>query len=163
MRLIHYSDAPLTSVLDAEQSGEKYDWHDGQKPHGLWVSVEGPDDWASWCTSERFRNTEEQHATLVMLRDDHKVLLLDTSDAMKRFHAKYRYRSNRSAAWKPWRIDWPAVAEDSDGVIIAPYQWDHRLDGELSSWYCSWDCASGCIWRARAVQSLAPIAKLATV
>jgi hypothetical protein len=45
-------------------------------------------------------------------------------------------------------IDWPRVAERFDGVIIAPYQWKHRLE---LMWYYGWDCASGCIWNARAV------------
>lgn len=154
MRLIHYSDEPLTSVRDVEQAGEKYEWHDGRKPVGLWVSVEGSDDWASWCASEQFGDIASQHATLVRLHENHRVLILDTSDAMQIFHQRYGYRSEIMRSQHSARVDWPAVSRDHDGVVIAPYQPEHRLWSPLSGWYYTWDCASGCIWRGRAVQAL---------
>ena len=55
-------------------------------------------------------------------------------------------------------IDWPKVAERYDGIIIAPYQWSRRLDGPM--WYYGWDCASGCVWRARAVLELKSMEEL---
>ena len=47
-------------------------------------------------------------------------------------------------------IDWPAVATDYPGLIIAPYQWSCRMS-EFTRWYYGWDCASGCIWNADAI------------
>jgi hypothetical protein len=55
-----------------------------------------------------------------------------------------------------FEIEWRKVAERFDGIIIAPYIWQRRLDLE-SSWYYSWDCASGCIWNASAVREIVPM------
>jgi hypothetical protein len=46
-------------------------------------------------------------------------------------------------------IDWNKVAEEYQGIIIAPYRWEHRLD---MMWYYGWDCASGCIWDSKAIE-----------
>lgn len=46
-------------------------------------------------------------------------------------------------------INWPAVAIEYQGVIVAPYSWERR-----NSWYYPWDCASGCIWDAAAIESI---------
>lgn len=44
-------------------------------------------------------------------------------------------------------VDWGSVAMDYDGIIIMPY-----VDpGSVGMWYAPWECASGCIWRARNV------------
>lgn len=157
MRLIHYSNAPLTSVYSVEQAGERYEWHDGRKPNGLWVSVEGEDDWRAWCEAESFRDCAAQHAAEIVLAPDHRVLIVDTPVAMELFHSEFAVERDKYGKWKEWRIDWPRVAERHSGIVIAPYQWQHRLDGKLSGWYYSWDCASGCIWDASAVASLVPI------
>lgn len=152
-RLIHYSDTPLVVVHSTEQVGEKYDWHGGRKPAGLWVSAEGDDDWRVWCEGERFRSITDQFSCEIVLRPDHAVLLVDTADAMTLFHREFGVKSGQRE-WKEWRIDWPRVAKRYGGIIIAPYQWSHRLDGELSGWYYSWDCASGCIWDASSVAEI---------
>lgn len=157
MRLIHYSDVPVENVYSVEQSGEKYDWSDGRKPAGLWVSVEGEDDWRAWCEAENFRDCSAQCATEIVLASDHRVLVIDTSAAMTAFHRTFCVERGKYGKWKEWRIDWPRVATLHSGIVIAPYQWTHRLDGDLSGWYYSWDCASGCIWDASAVARLHPI------
>ena len=40
-RLLHYSYLPIEQLRSVEQVTP----NDGMKPRGLWVSVEGPDDW----------------------------------------------------------------------------------------------------------------------
>lgn len=150
MGLIHCSDAPLAGVYSVEQAGERYEWHKGRKPHGLWVSVEGEDDWRAWCESEGFRDLAKQVAHEIVLADDANILWVDTAAAMTAFHAEYRVKKD-CGRWKEWRIDWPRVARRHSGIVIAPYQWHHRLHGELSGWYYTWDCASGCIWDAEAI------------
>lgn len=45
-------------------------------------------------------------------------------------------------------IDWTVIAEEYDGIEIAPYQWSRRSDTH-TSWYYGWDCASGCLWTPR--------------
>lgn len=161
MRLIHYSDTPMASVHSVEQAGERYEWHGGRKPNGLWVSVEGEDDWRAWCEAERFRDLAKQVAHEMVLDRDARVLIVDTAAAMTAFHTEYRVeqdRQDRYGKWKEWRIDWPLVARRYSGIVIAPYQWHYRLDGEISGWYYSWDCASGCIWGAEAIADVKIIA-----
>lgn len=152
MRLIHYSDEPLVAVRSASQCGDNYDWHEGRKPTGLWVSVEGEDDWRAWCKAEDFRDCDAQVATEIVLRDTHTVLVIDTSVALELFHREYSVEQKKYGKWAEWMIDWPRVAASHGGIIIAPYQWRHRLDSPVSSWYYSWDCASGCLWDASQVE-----------
>lgn len=150
MRLLHYSDQPLLSVYSAKQ-----DPNDLFKPFGLWVSVEGEDDWAAWCRSESFRDVDNQCVTEVVLRPGHRVLELTNAGMMTTFHETFWVRPGFE--WRGEMIDWPRVAEQFQGIVIAPYQWAHRLDGRCSPWYYSWDCASGCIWDADAVAELRPL------
>lgn len=150
-RLIHYSDQPLTSVLSTLQDGERFRRHGGRKPVGLWVSSEGEDDWPSWCASEEFRDCSKQIATEIILSRDHGVLLIDTDIALRAFHHKFAF------AARSYGIDWKRVAALHSGIVISPYQWGHRLDGETSDWYYGWDCASGCIWSASAIADLIPL------
>jgi hypothetical protein len=53
-------------------------------------------------------------------------------------------------------INWAGVAKDYQGVIIAPFVWDRRLH-DAYSWYYTWDCASGCIWDAAAIERVEPL------
>src|ERR1700677_27694 len=76
MRLIHYSADPLTEVrsVDLKERGAG-----AYKPRGLWVSVEGDDDWLNWCKSESYGAPEKfAHATEVLLRESANVLRLTT-------------------------------------------------------------------------------------
>ena len=149
MRLLHYSDQPLLSVHSVEQVGGMAER--GNKPNGLWVSVEGEDDWKSWCESEDFSTNSMNAVTEVVLAENSNVLVIETSAALLAFHDEFRALSDPPRFSS---IRWPDVAAMYDGIIIAPYRWDHRLDGVASNWYYSWDCASGCLWNARAIYAL---------
>lgn len=156
-RLIHYSRQPLEGVNDGgliEMKAQPLQPH--AKPAGLWVSVEGEDDWLSWCRAERFAPDRFGHATLVELEEGPNVLRLATAGAIDDFTEEFGrdFRIGPVFTWKA--IDWPAVSARYDGIVIAPYQWSRRLH-ERTSWYYTWDCASGCIWRARAVARLEPV------
>lgn len=154
MDLIHYSSAPLGRIRSARQE------RDGNaaphsKPNGLWVSVKGEWDWPSWCQAESFALDRMGHATRVLLAPTAKMLHLNGADEIDEFTARY------SVPWGPprpgskfdWRrIDWRAVASKYHGLIIAPYCWERRL-AHHTSWYYGWDCASGCIWNARAIRA----------
>lgn len=79
------------------------------------------------------------------------VLQIRSVNELDDFHAKFstspvRYDFDDSA----WNIDWRQVAEQYDGVEIAPYLWQCRLTGP-ARWYYGWDCASGVTWKPRAV------------
>lgn len=152
MRLLHYSDSPVEAVRSVRQPSHHMAWHGGRKPDGFWVSVEGPDDWRSWCETESFRDCDRQIAYEVILAPNHGVLIIGTLSAMLAFHAEYGVDGSYSSSGKV--IDWQRVARDYLGIIIAPYRWEQRLDAPCGGWYYGWDCASGCIWDAAAIAEL---------
>lgn len=156
-RLIHYSDTHLTGVYSCRQD-EGRAFQRGDKPNGLWVSVEGPDDWRAWCEAEQFGCLD--CATEIVLHPDANVLRIETPDALKAFHDEYCCPpawAHGLPDYDEHAISWLLVAEKYQGILIAPYQWGCRLDGPMSSWYYGWDCASGCIWDASAVAEVRPI------
>ena len=141
MRLLHYTPAPLEHIRSVEQSGDRYR---DDKPEGLWISVEGEDDWLDWCEQAEYDNPAAQICYEIVLADDSRVLHLATSGDLRIFTELYKSRGSFGG------IDWQRVAEQHDGIIIAPYQWSCRLDHE-TRWYYGWDCASGCLWSRDAV------------
>jgi hypothetical protein len=124
------------------------------KPRGLWLSVEPDDDpdertWRTWCVAEDFHLEALVHRTEITLALGADILWLRTAADIRRFDQTYRRR-----LWDAVdAIDWPTVVTQTQGLIIAPYQWSVRLD---LLWYYGWDCASGCIWDAGAVRIVAP-------
>lgn len=157
MRLIHDSDKPLTQVHDAlPQNGG---WRGrGDKPKGLWVSVEGDMDWKQWCEAEGFGLNRLTCATEIVLHPDATVLHINGPQKLMAFH--HAYLADHEPDTHRWernfRIRWDDVADKYDGIIIAPYIGVLRLNNE-TSWYYGWDCASGCIWRGRAVAAVRPL------
>lgn len=148
MTLSHYATHPLGMLRSVEQKVSDYkSCYD--KPKGLWVSVDGDDDWKSWCESESFGLGHVRHR--VTLAQPSSVLILSRVFELLEFQDKY---SRPVGRWNEIYIDWVAVAKDYPGIIIAPYQWSCRMD---MSWYYGWDCASGCIWNADAIASVEEI------
>lgn len=154
MNLSHFSSKPLESLRSVTQG-----WDDDYrscyaKPKGLWVSVDGEDDWPSWCESESFGLGQIRHR--VILQEDHNVLLITSEEALRAFSKEWQRfdneAMNRVYRLKHGYIDWPGLAAAYDGLIIAPYIWQCRFD---LNWYYGWDCASGCIWHAGAIASVA--------
>lgn len=119
------------------------------KPDGLWVSVKGPDDWPTWCASERWA-LDRQVPHRVTLSPAANVLLVDSMSALLSFSENYGAPISN---WFTQRvaIDWARVAQDFGGIIIAPYQWPARLSVD---WYYGWDVASGCIWDLDCIASV---------
>lgn len=140
MRLLHYRYNPLSF---APQS---YLQTIGDKPIGLWVSVEGEDDWPHWCKDNNFRVGALRYKYLVTPKTK-KILHLATDAQILEFQDKYHGSPNwwpQEFKDRPYGINWPVVSSEYDGIIIAPYSWRLRL---RSHWYYGWDCASGCLWR----------------
>lgn len=163
-RLFHYTRMPLHSVSDSEQKpyGETSTAFD--KPKGLWVSVEGHDGngdemhaWPQWCIMEDFDGSIKHNRYEITLQEETRVLWISDAGGILALTARYglsrRLSNAPSMLYQEGGIDWAAVAEDFDGIIIAPYIWSLRLHRE-TSWYYGWDCASGCIWRARAIANV---------
>lgn len=151
MKLLHYSNKPLKSIYSVDQGYEKsYMTSCGFKPSGLWVTTEGKDNWEAWCRAEKFDLPGLTCVQEIVLAKTAEILWIKTSQQLLSFHKKYSY-VNR---YGDKVIDWVKVAKKYDGVVIAPYQWEHRLDGPCKKWYYTWDCASGCIWDANAVENI---------
>lgn len=153
MTLTHYSHAPI-EALDARRYVQD-ERNAYVKPVGLWVSVDGEYDWAWWCEAESFGIGPIPHR--VTLRPGASVLTISTLEEFAAF--RHEYEVPAYGSWSPSRaIDWPLVVSRYQGIIIAPYQWTHRLS---VPWYYGWDCASGCIWDLAAIQEIRPIQQLA--
>lgn len=150
MKFSHYSKANEELTMRGLQDVERQPVKDVVKPKGLWLSVDGPYDWLEWCRGEQFGHYDlRQEVTLrsnaiVYPGHPHErgVLHMDRAAHLSAFTKYYRGRmyTGDLGCW----IDWQKVAQDYDGVIIAPYQWSSRMD---LIWYYPWDCASGVIWR----------------
>lgn len=159
MRLLHYTEEPLDfkPAFTYEQSEPR----SFGKPKGLWVSVEGEDDWLSWCTDNEFATYALAHVSEVTLAPDANVLMLDSVEAIVDFHDRFsvedtlhplpRHTFSEEYVWKSRPIDWTPITAVYDGIIIAPYQWSCRMKYD---WYYGWDAASGCIWNLRAIAAV---------
>lgn len=143
--LIHYSHTPLRTVKAVSPSDQSNTF----KPNDLWVSVEGPDDWKSWCESASYPIGRLPHR--IVLSDTAHILQLSSAQEIDNLTKAY---GNQDFSNK-YKLNWFAVAERYDGIIIAPYVWERRMDRD-ASWYYTWDCASGCIWNASAVKEIIP-------
>jgi hypothetical protein len=143
MKLYHYSAEPF--VLDPQRVYQQEGHEKLQmKPRGLWLSVESDDEesfgWRDWCEREEFGLSRLTHRTELILQPAH-VLHLDSSAALLAFTRRYERTHDGFSFFH--LMDWAAVAQDYRGLLIAPYDWNLRLD---LHWYYAWDCASACIW-----------------
>ncbi|MGI4876671.1 MAG: hypothetical protein ACRYG4_04225 [Janthinobacterium lividum] len=140
--LEHYSFAPVGRIEDRDQ------WDHFMKPLGFWVSVPGRDDWPAFCRDLGFH-----HRLLlryqVQLVPTANILWLQSPSDIEGFTAQYGIDFQGIGS-----IEWGRVAQDYDGILIAPFQWRRLYHLPEMSWYYSWDCASGCIWSASAVASI---------
>jgi hypothetical protein len=155
--LEHYSSGPLVRVRSARQASVNNPDLWRGKPNGLWVSVKGEDDWPSWCEAEDFGRGPVCHR--IALRPDANILRVRGVRQIDAFDRRYAIDAKLypDSRFSKHLIDWNAVARDFDGILIAPYVWERRLDRKVSDWYYGWDCASGVIWKSRAVAKIEPI------
>jgi len=133
------------------------------KPFGLWLSVDGEDDWPAWCQGAQFGLDRLTYRFRVQLADG--WLHLGTPEAVTEFGNEFGvdllgdYGPRLFGDGGPvyHHIDWPRVAEKWPGIVIAPYLFSMRLD-MTHSWYYTWDVASGCVWDASIIESVEPVA-----
>lgn len=146
MTLLHYSAKPLCEVRSVEQRADP-----DIKPRGLWFSVENPGTdewmgWREWCESEQWGLRSLVNAVEISFVPSARVLMLSTPEDIETFNGEYE-----KPLFGDYRmIDWRAVADKYQAIIISPYQWSRRFD-DKARWYYGWDCASGCVWDASAV------------
>lgn len=159
MKYIHFSAVPLVAVRDSAQEPRM-----GWKPDGLWFSVEGRGShgWKKWCEDEGFAADRFVYGNELCFYPNANILKLSTAVEILEFSKQYKSTPEYARHYPPeiqprpdetLAIDWPRVATEYDGIIIAPYCWDLRLS-RSAQWYYSWDCASGAVWRKRAVAEI---------
>jgi hypothetical protein len=143
MKLIHYCNKEFElKPLKYDQCAQLY----FSKPTGLWISVEGDDDWKEWCEAENFQIENLEVSYEVILKEDANILHLKTVEEIFEFSKRFPLRTRDwDRDYDTYQLEWEKIAKKYQGIIIAPYQWKCRLALE-SSWYYGWDCASGCIW-----------------
>ncbi len=159
MSYTHY--APEERILDRAWTYDQNAPDRGHmKPAGLWVSVDGEDDWKQWCEAEEYcperltyphRVTLSPHAKLLEITDDADLWAFHNTWSMEESPLDLVLRSmNADFRFRQRYIDWAGFAREYDGLIIAPYQWNNRMFGPM--WYYGWDCSSGCIWNLEAIK-----------
>lgn len=149
----HFSNAATLEPRNATQF-ERFAW---DKPKGLWLSVDGDDDWPAWCAQTGIRDIARQHRFHVELADDADVLWL------RGFHdlLTFTERFARPITEMITGVAWDDVASEYAGIVITPYCWPARLEMR-TLWYYGWDCASGCIWDATAIKAVSPVPQTTT-
>jgi hypothetical protein len=159
--LSHYSSKPIESVRSTIQTGthKQEGLRAQEKPYGLWLSVDGDDDWASWCHDEGFACGDKYHYRIHLARPQ-SILWISDALELHVFSECYEKRVDLSGynAGKHRYIDWPAVAKNHTGIVIAPYQWSCSMLEDMF-WYYSWDCASGCVWDADVIDRVELLGK----
>jgi len=119
----------------------------GKPLGGLWYSINT--SWMEWCLAEQpdwlSQYIYEIEIARLVMPPLHKL----SSDAkFEKFETEFALSDNK---FRMKLIDWLKVAEQYDGLEINPYNTFRRLG---SFWYYGWDCASGVIWRGRAIKSI---------
>ena len=81
--------------------------------------------------------------------------MIETPDALCEITERYHKPLPGLRADFPVRhsLDWQAVAQNWQGILIPQYLWSMRLNSR-HAWYYSWDCASGCIWNPEAIAAV---------
>jgi len=113
------------------------------KPGDLWYSWDGEDSWAQWCSDSGLEFLGA-HKYAITIPHTHNILRLSSADEILAFSREYGFKEGQ------YNVPWERVIQDFDGIEIFPYQWRLRLDRRVS-WYCTWDCASGCLWNVEGV------------
>jgi len=124
-------------VHPTEQTGRP-----DHKPRGFWWEVDG--DWRRWCADENY-GRDKGHLFEVDLGRS-RILRITTVTQLDAFHVKWSQNLVHGHLHHLDFIRWDWVAEEWDGIEIAPYLWERRLHGPAHSWYYGFDCASGCVW-----------------
>lgn len=157
MWLKYHSEPILNELWDRNQRSNLEFRSVYDKPQGFWITDDSEDCWKSFCKDENFRLDALTHKHEVVL-DESEILIIRSVpelDAFSQFYSSDYWwgPDEEPTKWCDRVLDWSAVAKDYDGIIITPYQWSRRME-HRTRWYYTWDCASGCIWRVRAIKEI---------
>lgn len=123
----------------------------GPKPNGLWYCVGF--GWLDFTTSDfqDFYTIGNRVYAFEISLEGLNVLKITSYEELVKFEEIYLAPSeNEYMKDKKFDIDWSKVAENYDGIEIAPYIYKARM-GHM--WYYGWDVASGCIWNTTNLKS----------
>jgi len=137
---IHAEPIKVRTTVDDEQQRQ-------DKPEGFWYEVDG--DWRRWCQAESMGHWLEGRMLHRVVFGDESILRISSVDELDNF--THHYGFSRFSDRLVDGIEWRPLFEMYDGIEIAPYLWERRLSH--ASWYYSWDCASGVIWRAKGIRT----------
>ena len=131
----------------------------GDKPKGLWYGID--DSWWEWCALEGVHAWIKDKRICRLHIDTSDILFLRSVEDIDRFTSEWGIRGHNYYDLNydlnyVWDIRWADLAIVYKGIEIAPYFWERRLH-EITKWYYTWDCASGCIWDLSAVTSVEPL------
>jgi hypothetical protein len=145
-KLFHYAADPVEQINSVAQ--QPVPW---RKPAGLWVSAEtgNGDSWNDWCRAEDYNLESLATVHEIELRPDANLLWITDEAGVLELTGQHGLHDMAGIA----TIDWAAVARHYQGIVIAPYIRSLRLDPR-TTWYYTWDCASGCIWDADAIAGI---------
>lgn len=186
-KIFHYSGKPVKKLRSDywEKPKNRIFNSNGAKPIGLWVSLEDHEsennyNWEQWCRAEDFCVEDLKYKHLISLKENAKILLLDTPEKIKDFSYQYadndinemmrdftldnieefkhlipdgplkEHLFNRKYVYK---IKWHELKNQFDGIFITPYQLPCRYNND-TFWYYGWDCSSGCIWNIDIIDKL---------
>lgn len=153
MRLYHYSSEAL-ACLNPCSFLQRVD----SKPSGIWVSVEDVGDpgdnltWPERCEDADFHPECLRNVHEIVLSADANILHLSTTADILLFNKSFK-KPLVKGLFSDLTIDWRRVSEQYQGILIAPYHFNLRMDMDFF-WYYSWDCSSGCIWDLDAIASI---------
>jgi len=141
-----YSDSKLimTNRGSITINAEKQKKYIGFKPRGLWYGI--GTSWIDWVRSE-MSEWEDEHVFKIDVNES-EMLMIHTLEDLHSFTNKYGGGDGL--------IHWDVVANEYGGIEISPYMWPARMD-RRTSWYYSWDVASGCIWNKEVVTNIEKI------
>lgn len=115
---------------------------EGPKPKGLWYAVGF--GWLDFTTNDftSFYEEDEVSAFEISL-EGLNVLKITNYEELVEFQKIYLAQTSDYRRMSNYDINWAKVAENYDGIEIAPYIYKARYEHQ---WYYGWDVASGCIW-----------------
>jgi hypothetical protein len=115
MNLSHYSTKRIVKIRDGEPQVPVHSSY--EKPRGFWVSVDGENDWKEWCEGKDFGDIDKCLRYRINLHPDANILRISQDMNLVAFDRKYGVVND----YGDTAIDWPRIATEYDGIIIAPY------------------------------------------
>lgn len=135
---------PVCLPISEFDYSRRYEQKINHKPKGFWYSI--GDCWENWVIKNELDWISEFRYSIEL--GSSNILRLKTKDELLEFSKRFGKTSSYNQYYRfesVDTIDWKQVAQNWDGIEINPYVNSARLD-PLTSWYYTWDVASGCVW-----------------